>query len=72
MKLPTMTPLKSSNIEATGHDKAGLHIRFKGGGHYTYPDAGEDVHKRLVAAESPGSFFRSEIMGKFSHRRHDV
>lgn len=71
MKVPTLTPVKSSNIEAVGHSAAGLFVRFKGGGLYSYPDAKADLYKKFVEAESPGSFFRTDVMGKFRHERHD-
>ena len=72
MKIPTLTPVKSSNIEAVGHGPGGLFVRFKGGGVYSYPDAKADLHKDFLAAESPGSFFRSNVMGKLRHVKHDA
>jgi len=67
MKIPTLTPVKSSNIEAVGHGSGGLFVRFKGGGVYRYPDASADIHKEFLKAESPGGFFRSHIRGTYKH-----
>ena len=72
MKLPAMTKVTSSNIDAMGHSKDGLFVQFKSGGVYRYPDAPKSVYDGGVKAESPGSFFRSQIMGKFRHVKHDA
>lgn len=70
--LPKMVPVKSSNIEAIGHDpKANeLHVKFKDGGHYIYADAAADHHNSMLNAESVGSYFHAHIKGKFKHRKH--
>lgn len=71
VKLPTLTPVKSSNIEAVGHGAHGLFVQFKGGGIYQYLDAPASLHKEMLAAESVGSFFRSRVKGRYPHVRHD-
>lgn len=72
MKLPTMTPLKSSNIKEVGHVAARLFVRFNSGKHvYSYPDESGALHKKFVAASSPGGFFREHVMG-LTHQKHDV
>lgn len=71
MKAPTLTPVKSSHVAAIGHDAAGLHVQFHGGRTYTYPDAPASLHKEMLAAESPGSFFRARVKDRYPHVRHD-
>lgn len=67
-----MVPVKSSNVEAIGHRGSTLHVRFKGGGLYTYTDVPAEVFREGVAAESVGGWFRSKVMGKFRHEKHDA
>jgi hypothetical protein len=71
MKKPALTPVQSSNIDAVGFDNYGLHVRFKGGGLYSYPDAPKALHDEMLRAESVGSFFRANVSGKFVHKKHD-
>lgn len=66
-----MIPVKSSNIEAVGHSNAGLFVRFKGGGLYSYPDAPKSVFDEIVQAESPGSVFRDKAK-HYTYRKHDA
>lgn len=72
MKLPPMVKVKSSNIEAIGHNpqQRALFVRFKNGGMYSYADVGEDVYHRMLAAESPGKFHAETIKGAFKHSKH--
>lgn len=56
-----MTPVKSSNIAAAGHDGESLWIKFLNGTLYRYPTAGADLHKGLLAAESAGQYFHQRI-----------
>lgn len=67
MKPPKQTKVESSNLDGIAHDKSGLWVWFKSGGLYRYPEAPKEVYDRFVKAESAGSFFRSEVMGKFRH-----
>lgn len=65
--VPSLTEVKSSNIDKVGRQGEDLFIRFKSGGLYRYPKAGH-LFDEAVGAESVGSFFRSKIMGKFVHQ----
>jgi hypothetical protein len=67
-----LTPVKSSNIDAVGHDAKGLLVRFKGGAVYRYPELGADMALKLQAAESAGKMFASEIRGRHRHVKVDV
>lgn len=64
-----MAPVKSSNVESVGHDAASntLHVKFKSGGHYTYPNVTPEKHKALVGAESVGKHLQQNIIGKKDH-----
>ena len=67
MELKTV---KSSNIEAIGHDPETntLTVRFKGGNVYHYEGVDADKHKALMGASSVGSHFHANIknLHKFS------
>ena len=72
MKVPKLTPVKSSNIQSVGHNDYGLFVRFAGGGLYSYPGAPKSLYDQMVEAESVGKFFRAKVSGKFAHRQHDA
>lgn len=69
--LPDMTPVKSSNLDAVGYRNSTLFLRFKSGALYTYDDVPEEVYKAALAAESPGNWFRSNVMGRYKHHQRD-
>ncbi len=71
MKVPTLKPVKSSNIEAVGFDSHGLHVQFKGGKLYTYPKASKHVHDEMLKAESVGKYFFAHVKNKFDHKPVD-
>lgn len=58
-----MKPVTSSNIAAIGHDAdtGTLHVQFKSGGTWTYPDPDGTHHKALQAAQSVGKYFHSTV-----------
>lgn len=62
-----MSPTGSSFVQAIGHDSNtnALHIRLKGG-HYVYSGVPADIHQAMMASESVGRFYGSEIKGKFA------
>lgn len=69
MKAPTLTPVKSSNIESIGFHDSELHVRFKGGQKtYIYKDVPAKLHTDLMASESVGKYFADHVKGKFEHR----
>ena len=59
----TMQAVKSSQIEAVGHNAATqtLAIRFKGGSTYRYDNVPAQLFADMLAAESVGSFFYKHI-----------
>lgn len=67
----TMTPVKSSNLEAYGYDAAAreLCIRFKGGATHVYEGVGAETAQNFRAAESKGSHFHGHIRHKFNSRK---
>ena len=71
-----MSPVKSSNVEAVGYDAARsvLHVRFRGGAHYSYDGVPPDLHAELHGNGKPdhsiGKFVHENIKGKFPHRKH--
>jgi hypothetical protein len=69
--LPDMVKVKSSNIEAIGHDGRthDLHVRFKGGGHYVYAGVNRDIYRAMLGADSPGVFHAENIKDVFKHRK---
>jgi hypothetical protein len=71
MKPPKLTSVESSNIDAMGHSKDGLFVRFKGGGLYRYPECPKSVYDEGLKAESVGKWFRSEIVGTYKHSQID-
>lgn len=62
----TMTPVKSSNIDAIGYDEAtgNLQVKFTHGGHYMYHGVHRSLFQQLTKAPSIGSFFHTHIKGK--------
>lgn len=63
MKLDSV---KSSNIEAIGHDvdKNELHVKFRSGATHVYSDVSVADHAALVGAESIGSHFHKHVRSK--------
>lgn len=68
-----MTPVKSSNIAAIGHDAetGKLHVQFKSGGTWVYDDVPAETHAAMTNADSVGSYFHKNIKGKFEGKRRD-
>lgn len=57
----------SSNVTGIGYDPTTqtLAVRFKSGKTYNYQDVPPQVHKDFMAAPSKGSFFATNVKGKF-------
>lgn len=72
MKIPTLTPVKSTHLKAIGHSAAGLFVQFESGAVAVYPKATKAVHDELLKAESAGKAFRETVRGKFAHRMIDA
>lgn len=62
-----MTPVKSSSLEAIGHDRHTniLSVKFIGGKTYHYAGVTADDHDKLMSAPSIGSHFQRKIRGAF-------
>lgn len=58
--------VESSQIRSIGHDadKSMLEIEFNDGSVYQYANVPEELHERLMQADSVGSFFSKIIKGK--------
>lgn len=67
----TLVPVSSSNIAAVGYDgdSQTLTIEFRSGGTYEFYDVPETVHHGLVNSSSLGSYFQSEIRGRYRYVR---
>lgn len=66
-----MQKVKSSTIEAVGHDaeKNRMVVRFNNGTEYEYSNVNKEQHSAFVGADSVGSHFHAHIRGKFDHRK---
>lgn len=64
-------PVESSVLAAVGYDaqKRLLEIEFRSGAIYRYFEVQEEIHRRLLAAESKGHFFGANIRDKFRSER---
>lgn len=62
-----MQPVKSSSIEAVGHDpdRKRLSVRFKSGETYHYDGVTADHHASLIGAKSVGTHFQQHIRNRF-------
>lgn len=68
--MPTMHPVQSSNVEAIGHAGTTLHVRFKGGAHYTYDGVDAKKFADLKASNSKGTFIHQHVKPHHAHRKH--
>ncbi len=61
----------SSQIRSVGYDESSqtLEIEFPSGSIVQYSRVSPEVHRRLMAAPSPGSFFQDRIEDEFTARR---
>lgn len=68
-----MTPLKSSNIVAIGHDrsKKELYVHFKDAT-YIYSDVNQNLYLMLMESKSKGKFLRNKIIGQYEGKRQDA
>jgi hypothetical protein len=69
MKPLNLTPVKSSNVQATGYDPVSqtLQVQFKGGKAYSYAGVPPEVNASLSKADSVGRFIGANIVGKYNH-----
>lgn len=63
--------INASNIRSVGYDSRNrlLEVEFSNGSIVQYSGVAEEMHRRLVNAPSPGSYFRDEIEENFPARR---
>jgi hypothetical protein len=64
--------MPSTAIERISYDEAAreLHVKFVGGGTYTYYDVPKPIHRAFVAAPSHGVYFNQFIKNRYDFRRH--
>jgi hypothetical protein len=67
-----LKPVKSSNLEAIGHDGTTLAVQFKGGAVHHYKGVPAELYDKLASAESPGSIFHKHIRSEFPSERIPV
>ena len=56
-----MRAVKSSALEAVGHDGDALIVRFRGGREYRYPRAPAHLVDAIAEADSPGRYFHEHV-----------
>lgn len=63
--------LSSSQIRSVGYDAASqtLEVELSSGAIYQYTRVSAELHRRFLAAPSPGSWFRDNIEESFTGRR---
>lgn len=64
-----MHAVESSNIEAIGHDGDALHVKYKGGGTYTYAGVPESMFHNARSSDSVGTYLHTNVKGKFDHAK---
>lgn len=66
-----LTTVESSMIYAVGYDAKSktLEVVFNSSGVYTYTEVPAKVYKGLMAADSKGSYMRSEIIDCYPYTR---
>lgn len=68
----TLTPVKSSNVEAIGYAGSTLTVRFKSGSTYDYHNVLPHVWDELQKAPSIGGFISSRIVKNHTFRKHEA
>lgn len=62
--------VKSSNIQAIGHDgQQTLFVRFIGGAVYEYKGVGKELYESFLNSDSKGRFFLANVKGKFEFKK---
>ncbi len=63
--------LNSSQIRSVGYDAGSqtLEVEFSSGSIIQYSRVSAELHRRFLAAPSPGSWFRDNIEESFTGRR---
>ena len=63
--------VSASNIRSVGYDPSSqtLEIEFTSGSIVQYSRVPAEIHRRLMAAPSPGSYFKDNIEEEYAARR---
>ncbi len=63
--------VNSGTIRSVGYDASSqtLEIEFSNGSIVQYQRVAAEIHRRFLAAPSPGSYFRDEIEESYTARR---
>lgn len=69
IKVLTLTPVASSNLQAAGNVDDILVVCFKGGSVYAYQGVDADVLEEWEVTPSLGSFLASHIKDRFPYER---
>lgn len=64
-----LQPVKSSNIDAVGHEGDVLTVQFRNGVKYRYSGVPADTFENLMKADSIGKFVNSEIKPNFPYEK---
>jgi hypothetical protein len=67
MKVPTLTPVESSNIQKIGYGDNRLFVQFQGGKTYSYPGAPKKLHDDMLKSDSVGRFFQGPYPRQVQH-----
>ena len=64
-----LTPVESSMISAVGYDSdtRTLQVAFSSGKRYEYHNVPQETYEELMAAESKGSYMRSDIIDLYAY-----
>ncbi|MGN6216458.1 MAG: KTSC domain-containing protein [Solirubrobacterales bacterium] len=60
-------PVESSILDSIGYDDEVLEVRFGNGKVYRYFEVPPEVHRRLLAADSKGSFFNRHVRDDYGY-----
>jgi KTSC domain len=65
-----MTPVESSAVASIGHDPElnELHVNYKNGGRYIFPDVTADHHTELLKAQSIGKHLNTLVVTRKGRR----
>jgi hypothetical protein len=68
-RIPKMQPVKSTSIQAIGHEDDVLTVEFGNGGMFQYKGVSADQFQALKGAESVGKHFQLHIRGMFDSEK---
>ena len=64
-------PIRRGGIRSAGHDRASrvLEIEFDNGEVLQYVAVGDEIARRFLASNAPGSYYKDNIQEEFTVRR---